>query len=459
MPSSLLLHPALTSFPPEILSHVVALTAHPRELSQSCKLLHTIASSRDVRAHWLINTYGRNVVLLKALGLLAHPIANPFAKATVEEKDALMCSLIRLGADITYQTAGVFLASARAGLASFFKLLYSYTKNIPDPDRLAILETALMHNQVSILDFLFSRSECDISDGSQQVAAVRYGAVDALVYLVNADSFIHPAAFGHAVKNDEGMMVRELIRVGRKLDSRVRHDENGDMGTPSIFSVSVLPTMDSTFLIATEWGSTKVVKTMMDMGVEPFVGDEFLLKLAAMKNRIAIAKLFMDEGASPDALSSVAFREAAARGFVDMCRLLIENGADAHAVNNSAIISAAQGGHTEVVEYLIEKGVGCANVPDNAAVMNAAVFGHSKTLRTLLDHGSSPQLSAPTTPSPLLSVLRKSPRPSTEIVEMLIEAGAVVCEECVACVDAVKESADGEWERLCRVVRGCGGRG
>ncbi|KAJ3042226.1 hypothetical protein HDV00_007936 [Rhizophlyctis rosea] len=422
-------HPTLTSLPPEIVSPILALTTHPLKTARTCRMLHVIASTKDVRAQWVINKYGKGAVLQEALTLLAPPSLYPFEGLGLKKKDAFMCTLIRLGAimecwlaavvtrgkvdgkggeggggregggewgggeggegaDVHNHKEKVFTAAVRSGLISFFKYLYAHTKHIPN---LAyVLHTAVVHNQVAILDFLVTEIHCDISDGSKQYTAVSEQSLDVLLYLVNGNSFITEEAFRLAVQRNWAHAVTELIRVGRELDSRVNNNNHGDGQNFPTLCAGVPPTANSILQFATEEGSADVVNVMCTMGVRPLFDDGILLKVAAMKNEIIIARIFIQNGAAADALDSVGLREAAARGHLYMCRLLVENGADVQAVNNSAIISAAREGHTKVVQYLIEKGVDCASVPHNAAVVNAAAFGHTKTLVTLLAHGSSP---------------------------------------------------------------------
>ncbi|KAJ3042228.1 hypothetical protein HDV00_007938 [Rhizophlyctis rosea] len=146
-------------------------------------------------------------------------MSDPFKRFDTGEKDALICTLIRLGADVNYQNPDFYVASAKLGLRSFLKCLCAHTKYIPNPSRL--LFTAVTNNQASILDFLVTEIQCDVSDGSKQYAAVRHQALDVLLYLVNLSSFITEEAFMLAVRRNLARIVGELIRVGRELDSRL----------------------------------------------------------------------------------------------------------------------------------------------------------------------------------------------------------------------------------------------
>ena len=158
---------------------------------------------------------------------------------------------------------------------------------------------------------------------------------------------------------------------------------------------------------------------------------ELLVKLAEKGETERLQKLF-DAGVDVNTVApgdGTALIGAARAGRLDTVEFLLDNNADPNVVclgDGSPLIAAAEGGHVKIVERLLEAGANIDEIVpgDENPLMGASWQGQKEVVRLLIERGAD--VNAETHAdgelrSPLILARRGV---NTEIVKMLIDAGA-----------------------------------
>jgi len=126
--------------------------------------------------------------------------------------------------------------------------------------------------------------------------------------------------------------------------------------------------------------SAKVIKRLIDEGINPKIDDSFPLRWAAKKGYTEIVKLLIPVS-DPKICDSEALRNAAENGHTEIVKLLIPV-SDPKAYDSEALKLAAGNGHTEIVKLLIP--VSDPKMDNSEALRWTAEYGHIKAVKLLI---------------------------------------------------------------------------
>ena len=144
------------------------------------------------------------------------------------------------------------------------------------------------------------------------------------------------------------------------------------------------------FLAACQEGKVKVVKALLQRGVEPTPGGLLLACGDVAQNScIEIVRLLLkDRRANPALSDDFVFRAAARHRHTEIVRLLLQDDRVNPAANDDQAIGvAAQNGHTEIVRLLLQDDRVNPAANDDQAIGVAAKNGHTEIVRLLLQDG------------------------------------------------------------------------
>ena len=195
------------------------------------------------------------------------------------------------------------------------------------------------------------------------------------------------------------------------------------------------------------------------------------LIMASASGQTQVAQLLIDNGADVNWQGKVdsdftALQAASSRGYQGIVQLLLERGADVNLVDDehkTPLHIASLKGHRETVQLLLEGGadVNAASAVHGTPLQLASICGHLEVVRLLLEKGADVNLASPGLDTPLQAVVSLSrdkivdnilgatahlntvfPRSNMlhiassrgyyKIVELLLDWGANVNEECVS---------------------------
>lgn len=139
------------------------------------------------------------------------------------------------------------------------------------------------------------------------------------------------------------------------------------------------------------------VKELIDSGVDingranPVWNctDDFYspLDAACQFGSTEVIKYLVDNGADVTSDSNFPIRVAASQGYAEIVGYLADKGADISVMWDKPIKSAVAGGHTATVECLLAKGVD-ATISDNELFMQACWDGHLEIVKCLVKFGA-----------------------------------------------------------------------
>jgi len=126
--------------------------------------------------------------------------------------------------------------------------------------------------------------------------------------------------------------------------------------------------------------TAKVIKRLIDEGVNLKIDNSFPLRWAARYGHIDIVKLLIPIS-DPKAISNEALRSAAINGHTKIVKLLIPV-SDPKAINSEALRIAAESGYTEIVKLLIP--VSNPKAQENEALRSAVYNEYTKIVKLLI---------------------------------------------------------------------------
>lgn len=220
---------------------------------------------------------------------------------------------------------------------------------------------------------------------------------------------LHVKALRLAVKSDNVALVKALVEAGLKIKLV---DEKAFLGT------------------AAARGFTEMVRTLLDLGVDPDAREAFFRKtalmLAAGKGRPEITRILLNAGAKVNAedwQGETAIQKSANFGHVELVEILRTAGAKAGDIDARLLHSAARAGRLDLVKSLLESGVEPDSRGGNAwtPLMAAAGWGHTAVVRELLRVGADVNWSIPNGYTALIFAVRSG---HVEVADLLLEAGA-----------------------------------
>ena len=137
------------------------------------------------------------------------------------------------------------------------------------------------------------------------------------------------------------------------------------------------------FMLACEAGEAKVVKALLNCGVEPTI--KALLLACWMGGVDVVATLLEDGRVDPGGNENGAIRAAARNGHIDIIRLLLaDNRADPAFDNNHILCHAAEFGHIEVVQLLLADHRVDPAADNDYPIRMAARYGRTEVVQLLL---------------------------------------------------------------------------
>ena len=189
-------------------------------------------------------------------------------------------------------------------------------------------------------------------------------------------------------------------------------------------------------------GHLKVVRLLLDHGVDVEATGGTALQGAASGGYLKIIRLLLENGADVNVGEGSVLQEAASYGRLEIVRLMVENGADINGKGGyckSPLQEAASGGHLEVVEFLLDHGADL-EVKEGQVVSAfhmAAFGGHLEVIKVLLENGSDVKVQGRT------ALPAAASRGHLKVVRLLLENGADVNAGGGYCGTAVQEAASG----------------
>lgn len=141
--------------------------------------------------------------------------------------------------------------------------------------------------------------------------------------------------------------------------------------------------------IACDYDSVKVVKKLIDYGVDHTFDDDFIFRKACKHNRIKVAKYLLYNFKHDLFAYKYSFLFACKNGHLDIVTMLLENKTiDVNISDGLALLSACKNGHLDVVKLLIEKGA-FAYCRNNDPLKYACKNGYFEVSRILIKNGAT----------------------------------------------------------------------
>lgn len=214
-----------------------------------------------------------------------------------------------------------------------------------------------------------------------------------------------------AIVSDDIEQVRALLEKGETPDS---HD----------------------LILAIRRNNPQLVQLLLEKGAN--VKNECYLLVASDQGNADVVKALLSTGAKVDCtnrLDVTPLLWAARNGNTEAACLLVDHGADLNyqdICGNSVLIAAILSGNLEIVKVLLERGADVNLVTDNnddelTALMWAVEKGNVDATRLLIEHGAD--INAKDAAG-CTSLVRANRGNKSEIVEMLIAAGADRNQKC-----------------------------
>ncbi len=222
---------------------------------------------------------------------------------------------------------------------------------------------------------------------------------------------LHVKALRLAVKSDNVALVKALVEAGLKIKLV---DEEDFLGT------------------AAASGFTEMVRTLLDLGVDPDAREAFsrktALMLAAEKGRPEITRILLNAGAKVNAKDwqgETAIEKSAYFGHLEVVEILRAAGAKAGDVETRLLWAAARDGRLDLMKRLLESEVG----PDSrrsedsmTPLMESASEGHIAVVRELLSAGADVNFSMEN--NGYTALIYAVTNRHVEVANLLLEAGA-----------------------------------
>ncbi|KAJ3051517.1 hypothetical protein HK097_007453 [Rhizophlyctis rosea] len=130
------------------------------------------------------------------------------------------------------------------------------------------------------------------------------------------------------------------------------------------------------------FGRTEILKILLKWGIDPN-HEERLLKLAVERGQTEAVNILLDAGADVHANNEEALMIASGQGFANIVQLLINAGADVHIQSDEALKLAAEKGHAGTVQTLLSAGADIHSGEDEA-LCRAARKGKLDVVKDLL---------------------------------------------------------------------------
>ncbi len=193
---------------------------------------------------------------------------------------------------------------------------------------------------------------------------------------------------------------------------------------------------DRDLIMAAERGETVVVRRLLTEGARVNARDQrgrTPLLAATQRNQVEVARLLIQEGAdvnSKDMIQDSPFLYAGAEGRTEILKMMLAAGADLTSTNRfggTALTPAAHHGHVETVRALLGSKIDKDHVNNLGwtALMEAIVLGdggppHTEIVRLLVQAGADVNIPDRDRITPLAHAKRRN---YTEIVRILSVAG------------------------------------
>jgi len=194
---------------------------------------------------------------------------------------------------------------------------------------------------------------------------------------------------------------------------------------------------DMALIAASEQGDVEAVKQLLsqDANVHAFDGSgRTALIAAAYENHLEIAELLIEAGADVDTQDNTqqsAYLIATSEGYLELLKLTLQAGADVHrtdSYNGTGLIRAADRGHVEIIEELLKTDIKVNHVNRLGwtALLEAIILGdggprHTEVVRLLVEAGADVNLADSQGVTPLAHARQRG---YDEIVRILESAGA-----------------------------------
>ncbi|KAK5629066.1 hypothetical protein RRF57_004781 [Xylaria bambusicola] len=172
---------------------------------------------------------------------------------------------------------------------------------------------------------------------------------------------------------------------------------------------------------------------------DPYFGTA--LQMAASYGSFGLVRLLINHGADINMVAgnySTALQAAAAHSHREICEILLEKGADVNIFGGSCytpLMAAVNQGDPVITKMLLERGAD-VNKGDtrNTKPLHEAIFwGNASMVKLLIDHGAEINVVSSRHGTPLYVSIASVSNPSSEVISLLLGAGAHLGE----CNDAV----------------------
>ncbi len=194
---------------------------------------------------------------------------------------------------------------------------------------------------------------------------------------------------------------------------------------------------DMDLITAAQRGDTETVKQLLSKGASVHARDEkgrTALIAAAYQNHLKVAELLIKAGADvnvQDNTQQSAYLITTSEGYLELLRLTLQAGADVHrtdSYNGTGLIRAADRGHVEIIKELLKTDIKVNHVNRLGwtALLEAIILGdggppHTEVVRLLVEAGADVNLADGNGVTPLAHARQRSYK---EMMEILENAGA-----------------------------------
>lgn len=194
---------------------------------------------------------------------------------------------------------------------------------------------------------------------------------------------------------------------------------------------------DLALIEAAQRNDPKMVQQLLEQGASVHARDgrnRTALIAAAYQNHLAVAKLLIKAGADvniQDNTQQSAYLIATSEGYLALLKLTLQAGADVHRTdiyNGTGLIRAADRGHTEIIRELLKTDINLDHVNRLGwtALLEAIILGdggpnHTQVVRLLVEAGAQVNLADSQGVTPLAHARQGG---YDEMVKILQNAGA-----------------------------------
>lgn len=186
-----------------------------------------------------------------------------------------------------------------------------------------------------------------------------------------------------------------------------------------------IPYNPSAFIEYGRRGDADIVKLFLQAGMDPNEAhpnvEDTAINKAAQAGHLPVVRLLLEHGAR----TKLALGYAAGSGKVEIVDCLLSHKLDKDAAG-FAMNEAAERARTPMLQKLVDKGIGVdERWGYSTALMTASYYGHTETVRWLLQHGAK-VAAVNGDGETALHYATRSPRRSSTVVRALVDAGADV---------------------------------